>query len=144
MRWFGWEPLPFLGYLGKDVYHTYSKKGEGVSQYPIKYIYSTDRSANPGSEFAFDVRELENPLGLDIESPWEQMRLVACAIEKGKIRFPEEQNQKPVDLQDPMIRTERKMILLLIAQEEKIKAEGGINDSSTSSKVLSEADLVRC
>jgi len=122
MTWFDWHPLTFLGYLGMHVYHTYSNRQSVGQQSILKYILSTDTSADSNSDYAFDVRDLENPLGLDIESPMNQMKLVAYAIEKGKIKFPEEQLQKEVDLTDPWSIAIRQPILDLLAQEELIMA----------------------
>lgn len=117
MPWHDWHPLKFLNYMGKNVYHTYTKRQSGERQHIVKYLYSTDNSSNPNSEYAFDVRELENPLGLDIESPLNQMKIVSYAIEKGKIKFPEEQFQKEVNFGEYWIKGNRQPILDLLALE---------------------------
>jgi len=121
MPWYDWMPLSLVAYQGKVVYHTYTKRLSGQRQGLVKYVFSTDTSADPNSEYAFDVRNLDIPLGLDFESPLDQMKIVACAIEAGKIKFPEGQLQKEVDLQDPKHVAERHLVQDLIAKEAKCK-----------------------
>jgi hypothetical protein len=84
MPWQWVAPEAFLTYRAVRIVHAYKDE---LSDVPLEFWYSTSTTAEPGSPYEFDVRDLagySSQVGEDEVS--EHKRVIKAAIDAGLLR----------------------------------------------------------
>ncbi|MFH1742438.1 MAG: hypothetical protein ABIH23_25825 [bacterium] len=84
MPWEWSEPEEFLTHRGVRISHAYK---DDLSDIPLEFWYSTSSTAEPGSTYEFDVRDLAGYRSRSRADEFlEHERLIKAAIDAGLLR----------------------------------------------------------
>ena len=84
MPWEWIEPEEFLTHCGVRIFHAYKDE---FSDVPLEFWYSTSSTAEPGSPYEFDVRDLADYRSrCGTEEVSEHERVIKAAIDAGLLK----------------------------------------------------------